>query len=65
MTAVNEKTIDIRGLSTETKPTHWPLNSDGTENTNNPLIGNGSTFLEMDTKKVYAFSSDNEEWYEL
>ena len=41
---------DIRGLSTDTKPTNYP---------------NGSTFVEMDTGKVFIFDTENEEWKEL
>lgn len=37
-------------LSTDTKPTDW----DG-----------GSTLLEIDTGKVYAFDEENETWREL
>ena len=44
VTNVNEKTYDLRGLSTDTKPT---------EN-----IGNGSTFFEMDTSKVFLFDKE-------
>ena len=42
---------DLRGLSTDEKPTEH--------------IGNGSTFLEMDTGKVFIFDADNKEWHEL
>lgn len=41
---------DLRGLSSDTKPTDCP---------------NGSTFLEMDTRKVYAFDKANAAWLEL
>lgn len=37
-------------LSTDTKPTAWE---------------NGSTLLEMDTKKVFVFDAENEVWREL
>lgn len=42
---------DLRGLSTDEKPTE--------------KVGNGSTFLEMDTGKVFIFDKENEEWREL
>lgn len=42
---------DLRGLSTDIKPT-----SD---------IPNGSTFLEMDTGNVYAFDKENTQWRQL
>lgn len=41
---------DLRGLSSDAKPTDCP---------------NGSTFLEMDTGKVYAFDKTNTQWREL
>ncbi|MBQ6840420.1 MAG: hypothetical protein IJO45_06975 [Oscillospiraceae bacterium] len=43
---------DLRGLSTDTKPT-------GDE------VPNGSTFLEMDTGNVYAFDKANTQWRQL
>lgn len=42
---------DIRGLSTDTKPT---------EN-----IPNGSVFIEIDTAKGYLFDGENKRWYEV
>jgi len=45
---------DVReycGLSTDTKPTTG--------------VKNGSTLLEMDTKKVFIFDEDNTQWREL
>ena len=44
------KTYDLRGLSTDTKPTNVP---------------NGSTFIEMNTGKGYLFDEDNSTWHEL
>lgn len=41
---------DLRGLSADTKPMDVP---------------NGSTFLEMDTGKVFAFDEENKLWREL
>lgn len=41
---------DLRGLSTDNKPTDVP---------------NGSTFLEMNTSKVYVFDAENSQWLEL
>ena len=43
------KTCDIRGLSTDTKPT----------------APNGSTFIEMDTGKGFLFDAENGLWHEL
>lgn len=42
---------DLRGLSTDKKPVK--------------NVTNGSTFLEMDTSKVYIFDKENETWREL
>lgn len=41
---------DLRGLSTDSKPTDCP---------------NGSTYLEMNTGKVYIFDKTNTQWREL
>lgn len=41
---------DLRGLSTEDKPT-----------TNIP---NGSTYTEIDTGKLYMFDAEGQQWYE-
>lgn len=41
---------DLRGLSSDTKPTNCP---------------NGTTFLEMNTGKVFAFDGAAKQWYEL
>ncbi len=42
---------DLRGLSKDTKPVKD--------------VGNGSTFLEIDTTKVFAFDAENKTWIEL
>lgn len=41
---------DLRGMSTDTKPTDVP---------------NGSTFFEVNTAKVFAFDGHGKTWYEL
>lgn len=41
---------DYRGLSTDTKPIKD--------------VPNGSTYYEMDTKKVFMFDLDNARWIE-
>ena len=46
----------LKGLSTDTKPT-------GTYH--NTRIQNGSSFLEMDTGKVFMYDAENAEWLEL
>lgn len=51
----NDGTIiyaDLRGLSTDEKPTEI----DG------KIIGNGSTFIETDTQKVFFYDEENQEW---
>lgn len=45
-----DKAVDLRGKSSETKPTDVP---------------NGSTFMEMDTMHVYMFDADDEEWRQM
>ena len=48
-------TVELRGLSTDTKPTEI----------NNKTIDNGSTFIEIDTGKIYFYDLENEEWKEV
>ena len=48
-------TGDLRGLSTDTKPTEI----------NGQKIGNGSSFVEMDTGKVYFYDIESETWKEF
>ena len=47
-------TVELRGLSTDTKPTEI----------NNKTIDNGSTFVEIDTGKIYFYDLENTEWKE-
>jgi len=49
------KSIEIRGLSTDTKPTTY----------NGKDINNGAMFIEMDTKKIYLYDLENETWREM
>ena len=42
--------VELRGLSTDEKPTNY---------------GNGSIFLEIDTGKLYLFDAENQEWKEI
>ena len=51
ITYVNETTYEYRGLSTDTKPIE--------------KVGNGSTFFEMDTCKVFMFDAKSKSWIEL
>lgn len=43
---------EFRGLSTEEKPTEW----DGKK------IDNGSSYIEIDTKDIYFYDAESEEW---
>ena len=43
---------DLRGISTDTKPTH-------------DQVPNGSTYLEMDTGDVFIFDKTNTVWRKL
>lgn len=47
----NNVILEIRGLSTDTKPT---------EN-----ITNGSSFIEMDTGKIYFYDAISKQWLEF
>lgn len=48
-------TMELRGLSTDEKPT----------TINEQALGNGSTFIEIDTGKFYMYDLENEEWSEI
>jgi hypothetical protein len=52
----NSSVLELYGLSTDEKPIHA---------VNGRSILNGSTFLEMDTAKVFIYSESNETWYEI
>lgn len=52
ITNVNQKTYDLRGLSTDTKPV-------------NNLIGNGSTYFEMDTGDVFIYDEQHKTWIKV
>lgn len=45
-----DRILELRGLSTDTKPTN---------------VGNGSIFLEIDTGDVYSFNKVNNTWYKI
>ena len=53
-TVGGEETIntELRGLSTDTKPTEI----------NESKIDNGSVFIEIDTGKVYLYDLENQQW---
>ena len=46
---------DLAGLSTDTKPTEIE----------NMKIGNGSTFIEINTGKIFFYDLQNEQWKEV
>lgn len=48
-------TGELRGLSTDTKPTTM----DGNE------IGNGSVFVEIDTQKIFFYDYESKTWKEV
>lgn len=43
---------ELRGLSTDTKPTQIEEN----------IIENGSVFIEIDTQEVFIYDGENETW---
>ena len=43
---------ELRGLSTDTKPTEI----------NGMKVGNGSVFIEIDTQEVFIFNETTKEW---
>lgn len=45
---------ELRGLSTDTKPTEI----------NGMVIGNGSVFIEIDTQKLFFFDEASKTWKE-
>ena len=50
-----ELTVEIRGLSTDTKP----------EKIGDNNVGNGSQYIEMDTGKIYFYDIENKQWREF
>ena len=44
--------FELIGKSTDTKPTY-------------PIMANGSTFIEMDTSKVFVWDKDTSSWTEF
>lgn len=51
--------MDLRGLSTDEKPTTIGEGKYGT------IVDNGSSFIEIDTGKIYLYDFDNETWDEV
>ena len=48
--------LELYGLSTDTKPV---------KNFNGNIIGNASTFYEMDTKKCYIYDAESHRWLDM
>ena len=51
---VSSKFMEFRGLSTDAKPDETKDN-----------VGNGASFLEIDTGKLYFYNADSAEWVEF
>lgn len=51
----NKVNVELRGLSTDTKP----------KTINGYVIENGSSFIEIDTGKIYLYNETSEEWSEI
>lgn len=49
------KSIEFRGLSTDTKPSEI----------NGKKINNGSIFIEIDSGKIFFYDLENEQWKEV
>lgn len=49
------KEIELRGLSTDTKPTEIEGND----------LNNGSIFIEIDTGKIFFFDGESKTWKEV
>ena len=47
--------VELRGLSTDEKPTTL----------DEKKIDNGSIFIEIDTQKIYFYDLENEQWKEV
>lgn len=45
-----DKVVELRGLSTDTKPTD---------------VGNGSVYICIDTGDIYMFDAQNKQWNEV
>ena len=50
-----DRSADLRGLSTYTKPTK----------ANGDEVPNGSTYIEMDTGACFMYNVNNDTWYEI
>lgn len=59
MTNNNEQEIEMRGLSTDTKPTSIVVDGENTP------ISNGTIFVEIDTGKMFLYDLSTETWNEV
>jgi len=50
ITAVNERCVVLRGLSGQPKPLKKDMK----------LLGNGSTFIELDTAQLFMYDEEND-----
>lgn len=55
ITAVNERCVVLRGLSGQPKPLKKDMK----------LLGNGSTFIELDTAQLFMYDEENDHWINL
>ena len=55
ITAVNERCIILNGLSGQPKPLKKDMK----------LLGNGSTFIELDTAQLFMYDEENDRWINL
>lgn len=64
--AYNRRVISLEGLSTDTKPVEYFIETDsnGVE-VARVYIENGSTFTEIDTGKLFMYDAENTVWYEI
>lgn len=51
--------VEMEGLSTDEKPTEYE--NEGKKS----YIDNGSTFIEMDSSKIYFYDLENKQWKEF
>lgn len=50
VTPIGERTLEFRGLSTDQKPSKKTY----------PKLGNGSTFMEMDTANLFMYDEEHD-----
>ncbi len=54
--SMNRVWLELYGLSTDEKPI---------ERFGTTLIGNASTYYEMDTQKAYIYDEENHKWWDV